>query len=311
MKDVIVTGGTGFLGSYLIRRLCAGGYRVWAVVRPDSPRLSALPQMEHLRWIVCPLDDVERLRKQLPKNCGAFYHFAWDGVNREDIDSEPVHMRNLELSLGVLQCAIDLRSECFVFAGSRSEYGVQRGNYLETLECQPQVAYGRAKLAFYRQASALCRNREIRYIHPRIFSVYGYGDHPWSLINTAVRSMLQNAPMELSSCTQLWNFMEVRDTADLLACFFERANRIPPDDSSIFNVATRDIRPLREFVEEIRAAAGSCSVLHYGGYRQSEESAVSLVPNMDKVERIFHWQPKITFSAGIADLIAHLEGEDG
>ena len=179
--------------------------------------------------------------------------------------------------------------------------------FREDSECHPQVAYGRAKLEFGKQARRICADADMKYIHTRIFSVYGIDDHPWSLIYTAVNKMLKNEPMDLSSCAQLWNFMDVRDMADLFLTFMQGINKIPPDDNGIYNVATDDIRPLREFVEAIYRITGSRSELRFGAFQQAEESALSILPSMEKVERTFGWKQRISFEEGIRHMIEQLE----
>lgn len=310
MENVIVTGGTGFLGRNLVRKLAREGCRVFAVVRPNSKNLALLPKHELIVPVSCQLRELVECKELAGRSYGAFYHFAWGGVNREEIDNDDVQQRSLEDSLAVLEAAAGLGCACFLFSGSRSEYGRIQGDFREDTECHPLVAYGRAKLTFGDKAGQFCRDNGMRYIHGRIFSIYGADDHPWSLIFTAVNKMLRNEAMDLSACTQQWNFMDVRDMADLLFTFYRKHEAVPAGDSGVFNVATRDIRPLREFVEEIYRITGSQSELRFGAFQQAAESAMSLLPDMTKVEKTFGWKSTINFSEGIRNVIRALEGTD-
>lgn len=307
--NAIVSGGTGFIGRNMIRKLCENGYVVYAVVRPDSTHLASLPKHPNVHPVFCRLDEIDRALSELSIPCDVFYHFAWGGVNRDEIDSEAVNENNLRNSVNVLKAAIDIGCSCFIDAGSRVEYGIQDGPFSEDLTCHPIIAYGRAKLEFCNRASELCHNTDTRFFHTRIFSVYGPDDHPWSLIYTAVTKMLKNEPMELSSCTQRWNFMDVRDTVDLLLTLYEKRNRVPKDDNGIFNVATSDIRPLREFVEEIYKITHSQSELRFGAFHQGAESALSILPDMTKANKYFDWEARIGFADGIEYLISKLGRE--
>ena len=311
MKNAIVTGGTGFIGRNMVRRLCESGYAVYAVVRPDSPNLARLPEHPNVHAVCCPLDEIECALDSLPLAWDVLYHFAWGGVNRREIDDAAVHNANLKRSLEVLRVAVARGCGCFVDAGSRVEYGVQEGLFREDAPCRPLVAYGRAKLEFCERASALCKNTHTRFLHARIFSVYGPDDHPWSLIHTAVTRMLRNEPMDLSACTQHWNFMDVRDAADLLLTMFERRDRVPAGDNGIFNVATPDTRPLRVFVDEIHRLTHSHSDLRFGSFQQGVESALSIRPDMTKVMATFGWEPGIPFEEGIRHMISEFEGNHG
>lgn len=307
MKKAIVTGGTGFLGRHLIENLIERGYLVYAVVRPNSKNLSSLPCHEQVYPIFCELNDMENHMSLLPEHCDVFFHFAWGGVNREQIDNDVVHETNIEYSLGCVRTAIKLGCKAFVDAGSRVEYGRVDGYFKEDLPCNPLVAYGRAKIKFSEKAKLLCKNTATKFLHARIYSVYGIDDHPWSLIYTCVAKMLRNEPIELSECLHKWNFMAVEDTADLLVTLFEQMHKIPKDDNCIFNVATDDIRPLRQFVESIKKQSESCSELRFGAFKQGSESAMSIMPDMSKVTTIFGWKPKVTFEEGIQKMIAVME----
>ncbi len=310
MENVIVTGGTGFLGRNMIRRLCYEGYKVYALIRPESMNKSLLPKHKNVMPVICKLTDISENAELAGKRFDAFYHFAWGGVNRDQIDDESIHAQNMEDSLKVVQSAVELNCGCFIFAGSRSEYGPLREQFHEAAACHPQVAYGRFKKKFGDIASDLCRDTDTQYIHARIFSVYGMDDHPWSLIYTAISKMLRNETMEFSAGTQLWNFMNVRDMTDLLLTFQKNRNLIPINDNCIFNVATDDIRPLREFIEEIYRITGSTSELRFGSFKQSPDSELSLLPDMTKVESVFGWKQKISFADGIQEIVEQVKNNE-
>ena len=74
--------------------------------------------------------------------------------------------------------------------------------------------YGKAKLSFYKQAAPLCREYGMTYFHLRFFSVYGPGDHPWSIISTLTRELPKGETVSLSACRHRWNFMYIRDAAE-------------------------------------------------------------------------------------------------
>lgn len=310
MKKAVVTGGTGFLGRHLIDHLVECGYSVYAVVRPNSKNLSSLPCHSYVHPVFCELNDLEKHMELFPEKCDVFFHFAWGGVNREQIDSYDVHYDNIIYSLCCVRTAIKLGCAAFVDAGSRIEYGRVDGYFKEDMPCNPLVAYGRAKIEFSEQAKQLCKGTNCRFLHARIYSVYGVDDHPWSLIYTCVTKMLRNESIDLSACQHKWNFMAVEDTADLLLTLYEQMGKIPEDDNCIFNVATDDIRPLRQFVESIKRLSDSCSELRFGAFKQGSESAMSIMPDMSKVTRIFGWQPKVTFEEGIHKMIIALEEKE-
>ncbi|MDO4863048.1 MAG: NAD(P)-dependent oxidoreductase [Ruminococcus sp.] len=307
MKNVVLTGATGFLGRHLAEDLCAEGFRVYAVIRPDSKNAALLPKNERIVPMMIPLTKISSAEALRNIPIDGFFHFAWPGVNREQIGDDTIHLRAASDSVEVLQSAVELGCRKFVFAGSRSEYGIRNGPFSEDAVCAPGSPYGAAKLAFANRAREICESNDIQFIHARIFSVYGSDDHPWSLIYSSVRGMLKNEPLDFSAGMHYWNFMYISDMTDLILTIYNNADRIRKADNCIFNIATDDIRRLRGFIEEMYAVTGSSSILNFGGFQQSAESAMSVIPDTAKVKGMFDWKPRTAFSDGIRKMIAAMK----
>ena len=207
---IVITGATGFIGSNLARVFLEHGDHVFALVRPGSRHRDALPVHDNLTTVECDLDHVPDCIPAIGR-ADAFLHVAWGGVNREEIDSPKVQARNVSGSLDCVRTAARLGCTVFMDAGSRVEYGAVEGMMQEDVECHPVNQYGKAKLEFYQKAAPLCGELNMNYYHLRFFSVYGYGDHPWSIISTLVRDLRQNKRVSLSACRHQWNFMYIED----------------------------------------------------------------------------------------------------
>lgn len=309
MKNVVLTGATGFLGRNMAAALCAEGFCVYAVIRPDSRNTALLPKHENIIPVFVPLTEILSSNALRNVPLDGFFHFAWPGVNRAQIGDPAIHRQAAMDSEAVLESAVQMHCTKFVFAGSRSEYGIQEGAFCEDAVCEPNSPYGIAKLNFANRAREICKSNGIRLIHARIFSVYGPDDHPWSLIYSSVRGMLKNEPLRFSAGTHYWNFMYISDMTDLLLTIYRQADRIGASDNGIFNIATDDIRRIRDFINEMYEVTGSASVLDFGGFQQAAESAISVIPDTSKVKNMFGWKPQTVFSDGIRKIIASMENE--
>ncbi len=295
MKQVIITGGTSFLGLPLVRRLREAGVRVDAVVRPDSPRRDAA-QAAGAHILPFALSEIDRLRALGSVEDGVFYHLAWDGVRGAVRQDEARQQANVDAALRALRVCADLGVRAFVCAGSQAEYGRTTGPIIEGESREaPDTAYGRAKLRLCREAADFCRARGIRFVWARVFSVYGPGDFEGSLVMSALRRMLADEPVALTDCTQRWDFLHVRDAAAALHRLGERE-----DAAGLFHVASGESRPLRAFVEEMRAVSGSHSRLCFGEIPQPPGGPVSLETQPRRL-RALGWRPQVPFADGIAE----------
>lgn len=302
MDRIVITGATGFLGSNLARKFLNQGARVCALVRPESKNLGCLPDHPNLELIRCGLDQILTCVDQI-KTADAFFHFAWGGVNREEIDSPEVQARNVAGSLDCIKAAHLLQCKVFMDAGSRVEYGVTDRVMEESLECHPVNQYGKAKLEFYQKAAPLCRKYGLTYCHLRFFSVYGYGDHPWSIISTLIRELRLDHTVPLSACLHRWNFMYIEDAIEAVYELYTHADSYC-GGAHIVNVASTDTRQLKSFVEEVRSIIGGTGTLEYGSFAQAKEGALSIVPDTGRLERLTGgFKERYTFRDGIMETI--------
>ena len=77
---ILITGSTGFVGSYLIRELLDRGHYVGAIIRPESDAWRISEVRERVRFIVGSLDDISALRSAIAAfEPDAIAHLAWWG----------------------------------------------------------------------------------------------------------------------------------------------------------------------------------------------------------------------------------------
>ncbi len=312
-QKIVITGATGFIGRNVARVFLEQGATVYALVRPGSLNLGLLPEDKGLRGtlnrIYCPMEQVLDCVEQI--GCAdAFLHFAWGGVNRAEIDSPEVQAANVTASLKCVDAAHRLGCRMFMDAGSRVEYGITEDGVMEeALPCRPVNEYGKAKLAFYEQAKPLCQDWDMTYYHLRFFSVYGTGDHPWSIISTLVRDLPKGEAVSLSACRHHWNFMDIEDAAQAVLTLY-LCSESRRGESHIVNVASADTRELKVFVEEIHGLCGGCGKLEFGTFVQAKEGALSIRPSTRVLRELTDgkWSERYPFAEGIRRMLKEVKG---
>lgn len=303
-KRIVITGATGFIGRNVAAQLLAQGAELFALVRPESQHHALLPVHERLHRISCSLAEAEDCVSVI-QHADAFLHFAWSGVNREEIDSPLVQAVNISGSMACVRAARALGCQVFMDAGSRVEYGIQPDGVMsEERECCPVNEYGKAKLEFYHQARLLCQEWGMTYYHLRFFSVYGIGDHAWSIISTLVRDLPLGKTVSLSACRHRWNFMDIRDAARAVVELYRFSDE-HAGTCCVVNVASEDTRVLREFVEEIHTLCQKSGQLEFGTFVQAKEGALSICPTVEVLKKLTHgsWNEQISFADGIGAML--------
>lgn len=309
--NILITGASSFLGYATAMQALEEGYEVFALVRDSSKEKLERINSEHMHIVVSDMQDIENARLPLIDTC---IHFAWGGpgiLGRADVG---IQKENVSLTLRLIKKVAACGCKRFIMAGSQAELGItfekkERGLYDghpvdESCDEAPLSEYGRAKLKVLKEASCLCKSLGIAYIHARIFSVYGIGDHSTSLIETAIGCFLDNKPLTVGSCRQLWNYMNISDLAKAM-CDLIAATTAESDDykDSVVNVASTDTRPLRDFVEEIKKITGSSSDIIYEERKPSSEGTAYMNPNTDKLRHMTGFEMSVDFEGGIKAMI--------
>lgn len=304
--------------------------------RSSVPAVTAPPSATHLP-LPALADDAAPL-------IDAWIHFAWDGVGSAGRSDTNIQIENIQNAKKAYLYAKLLGARKFLFAGSQAEYG--RGNHRVPLPVSP---YGKAKLSFGRWAteqsllSEIYDDAPMQFIHMRIYSVYGSGDHETSLVNTVLRAALRHEAVTLGPCEQRWNYLEVHDLARAIRILLSSEDT----RTGIYDIAGSDSRMLKKYVIAMNAiaarfaanadttadgdattAAGATQAvtaggqttgtaagasptgaeLRFGTRANNAEGAANMSPEILKLQRLgFHQE--ISFEAGIGMLLKTMREE--
>lgn len=311
--NIIVTGATSFIGVPMIEQLLKMGHQVFAVMRPGSAHAARLAvQSPDLHRIEIEMKEFDQLAEKIDVRCHVFLHFGWDGSGSRNRSLRDVQQSNVAGSLKALEGAARTGCRRFIFSGSQAEYGICQEAMTEDLLCNPISEYGKAKVDFYHRAAQKCsqwklENRyEMEYIHARIFSIYGPGDHPWSLVESCLRAFQADQSISLGECTQQWNFLYIEDLIQaLLALVFSEIRFEAAQPAAIFNIAgsAGETRPLRQYVEAMHQICKKKGSYVYGDRLAHAEGPANLIPDITKIREQTGWEPRISFEEGIKRML--------
>lgn len=297
MNRIIITGATSFIGVHLIKEWLKHDCEIFAVVRPNSSNINRLPVDEKIKILEIDMTEYDLILSMVTE-ADLFYHLAWEGARVPYRDDIEMQKKNYECAINVMDVAKSLGCKMFLGAGSQAEYGITRGVVDENYPCRPNTEYGRQKL---NAGIALAKKAEeygIRFIWTRIFSIYGQYDYAGTLLMSAIDKMRNDFPIEMTECTQLWDYLHVEDAAYAMVLF-----AITECPSGVYNIASGKCRPLKEFVEEVHSVLSSESRLEFGAIPYGKNGPVNLEPSIEKIKSYIKWEPRIAFAEGIRMLV--------
>ena len=303
MKRVIFTGATSFLGMHVLRKLSGNGYEIYALVRATSIYKLKSLNLPNVRIYEGTLQDLREAFRDVDQ-ADIFLHFAWDGSGDVGRTSVDVQHKNVEYSMEALNLANRLGCSQFVFPGSQAEYGICHEKIKENQEANPMSPYGRAKIEFANWAHDYCEERNIKFLHLRIFSVYGYGDRQGTLVDSCVKSFYSEKHISLGPCLQKLNYLYIEDFCEILLRMLH-SNCL----SGIYNIASEDTRILREYVYEIYTVLGEKGTVDFSNVVVKPEGVPDLDPDIDRIKNIIGDMKFTTFKQGISEILSQLEEE--
>lgn len=290
MRKAVITGATGFLGLALLKELIQNDIHVYALCRKNSNRISRLDNIPNVTLIEADLNCLDNIGSL--DDCDVFYHLAWEG-GRNDFHSQ---YKNVEATVNCLKFASRFNCKRFICTGSQAEYGNTSELINEETPLNPTTAYGACKVAAYYLTSDLAKRLGIEHIWARVFSVYGPHDNPNSLIPCLVDSLLSKGEAALQTDGgHIWNYLYEEDAARALRALGQCGK-----PNEIYNVASQESKPLKEFVEIIRKSVNPDSTVYYG----TEKSEINLNVSVDKTLLNIGDFEGIDFTNGIKKLKA-------
>lgn len=308
---IVVTGATSFVGAGAVKELLFRGHEVYAVVRPNSSKRFRLAEdkivQKRLTILEEDLGTVQNLREQIKEPCDVFLQMGWRGAGSDCRKDMGIQMRSAEDALLAAETAKELGCKRFLFTGSQAEYGIHHALMSEETVCSPKSPYGEAKLMVRRQAEKKCLELGMDYGHARIFSTYGPGDHPWSLVSTCLDTFLKGGHMELGPCTQQWNFLYLDDAGRALADLVEYKESLL-GHGCVYNLggSMDETRELSWFVEKMYEICGKQGTREYGKRPPNAEGIVNLIPDISKMKQVLGWTPRTRFEQGILNILRKL-----
>ena len=182
MEKILVTGASGFIGSFIVEEALRRGMEVWAAMRPSSSKVFL--QDERIKFIQLDLSNEDKLKKHAAGVTKCLHEEDFHRVNTLGTQ----HLVN-----AILACDMPLRR--FVYLSSLSIFGPIREQqpYQEirdTDEPRPNTAYGRSKLAAEQYLDNLAgKGKNLPYVVLRPTGVYGPRERDYFMMAKASISM--------------------------------------------------------------------------------------------------------------------------
>ena len=289
---VVVTGASGFLGSWICRVL-ANKHEVVALVRPtsDTYRLSGIHNLE-----IAPVENSKWASFIATEKPDALILTDWWGVGNHDRNDEH-QFDNIERMENLTKAAKDAGIGILIGVGSQAELGPVSDGITEDLPDNPTTKYGSAKVAARKAMEEILKGSPTRFAWMRIFSTYGPSDTDTWLIPQLIDTLTKGEVMELTKGEQEWSYLHAFDLARAFQAVLEHQSI-----SGIVNVGNPHTVNLKDAIGVIAHQLGAEGLLNFGALPYRPDQVMKLEPACESLSAI-GWKPVVSFADGIKQTI--------
>ncbi|MBN8703297.1 MAG: NAD-dependent epimerase/dehydratase family protein [Bacteroidetes bacterium] len=261
MKKILVTGGAGFIGSHLVKRLVEDGNEVTvldSLLRGNKLEKNILTS---INFIAGDVRDKELVLKHA-KGCELIYHFAAVlGVDVvadnpvETMETEIIGMKN------IVDAAMLYKTEKIIYASTSGVYGHSaiEKSVTETIQIDPRTSYAIAKRYNEIYLKALNEEKGLDSVSLRFFNVYGKRQDNRMVVPRFLEQAFAGEPITVyGNGNQTRDFTYIDDTIEACLQLTEKAGA-----SEIFNIANEDEITIKQLADTIVKVTGSKSQINY------------------------------------------------
>ena len=311
MKNVLVTGAAGFIGSHLTERCVESGYKVKALVRYNSKGnygwLESSPYKNDIEFITGDIRDYDSVYNAV-KGCDTVFHLAaLIGIPYSYVSPMAYIKTNVEGTYNIVQSCREQGTENILVTSTSETYGTAQ--YVPIDEKHPLVGqspYSASKIGADQMALSyyLSFNSPVKIVRP--FNTYGPRQSARAVIPTIITQLLSGkTEIKLGHTTPTRDLTFVKDTANGFLAIAQN----PAFNGTVTNIGMKDEISVGDLALMIAKLMNkNISIL---------TDSQRVRPDKSEVERLFcdntkivsntNWRPQHTLEEGLKQTIKFLE----
>jgi dolichol-phosphate mannosyltransferase len=301
----LVTGGSGFVGANLVRRLLADGHEVHVLLRPGHAPWRLEEVRTDLRVHAVEVADPGVADVVAGVRPEWIFHLAAYGAYSSQTDVGAIVRTNVVGTVNLVEACMRAGFAAFVHTGSSSEYGFKDHAPAETEWLDPNSHYAVTKASATMFCRYTARSRKAALTTLRLYSAYGPWEEPTRLMPTLVLRGLAGTLPPLVNPDIARDYVHVDDVVE--ACVLA-ARGAQAGDGAIYNLGTGVQTTLREIVAIARGVLGVTAEPVWGTMPDRSWDTSVWVADARAIREVLGWAPRHDVEGGFREFVAWMRG---
>lgn len=294
-EKILVTGGTGFLGRYVVERLISDGFKPTVLTR--NPQTKVFENAKG-KLKLAAIDLLDSLSVKLfvenfrPDRIIHLAGYVYPTGEQPDI----LEKFNYQATANLLDSAARVNVKNFILTGTADEYGFQSAPQTETMAAMPVSNYAVSKNKAVEYALSVREVKGLPIVIVRPFTIYGIGQPARMFVSQAVNCAVRKMPFEMSQGRQKRDLLFVTDFVNAIIKLLAADNIA----GEIFNVGSGETIALVNLAEKIWEIAGADADLLKVGARPTNENELhDTQADVSKITGTLDWKPAVSLDEGL------------
>jgi nucleoside-diphosphate-sugar epimerase len=289
---VFITGGTGFVGTNLLRKLQNSNHETLLLVFGNEQVPHNIKSKNEI--VRGDLSNIKKWEKNIVDfSPDAAIHMAWEGIPDY---SYKTSAKNLLYGIDLVKILGESGCKKIICTGSCWEYGLKQGKMSENMLPVSTNAFTAAKNSLNVIGSEIAKEHSMSLIWTRLFYVYGPLQRTYSLIPYVIKCIQDGKKPDIKTPETKNDFIFIEDVVKALIMILEKHEK-----SDIFNIGSGFSTQVNDIVDIVSKKYGLDLYIPHG--RKNEKESVDFWADISKIKKEIGWTPKTSIHEGIEKTI--------
>ena len=287
MKKVLLTGGTGLIGTQTIPCLINAGFKVYVMTIGDEKNT---PSVTYIKANLFNKDEVDKMFADIKPEY--LLHYAWLSTG---LFNDNLNFDFLTSSIDLLKSFHKHGGKRVVMAGTYAEYGYHNETLREDMPAEPINVYSACKDFVHKIAESYCKSNGISFGWGRIFSAFGKETDPRRLTSDVINHLSANEKVVIRSGSLVRDYIYVKDIAAAFTAF------LGSSVEGVVNICTGKDTSIHDYVMMIAKAMGKDDLVVFEEQASPQQKRV--VGDSTRLNKEVGFMPHYTVEQAIKEIL--------